>query len=625
MFQCRNLPASDGNGLADPYVNIYCNGSEVSTKSNPIECTLNPRWYQTLSMPVHVLSVKDSAPIVIYVYDYDKIDSDDVLGVTIVEMSEAYSNNGTAPRPKWKQLSLGRKGTEKGEILISFSIIKPDVTALEFNIIPEFEDKNAEINILGLRDLKPAVGWLPVNKAFVKFDMNSLELPGVSLGISKIETQPFESGSDPNINTSISFKCKMPRDRIFSPMLTATVHDYLFAGLSQPLIGSFALDLASYKKPDKFAQIVLSSALTAKKNVPGDKKKGKIDKKKILPNISEKNEEIEEEEEEKVEDVVDETMEAEANGVQLKKFESNEREVSLTFEEIINDPEKITLPAIFETSAKKTREVRIPNQSQYFTIGYNRTPDDGNKSYRYYIDKPLEETFLFNELPFEQINIIRGQCRGADDSFFSFSKKKDQSGETSTLEVVGKFKAAIRLTEYPPVKQNDEFNELTKLLLTKTTCIIRIYVLDAFDLEQKDVNSMSDPYIRVKLAGKVISERQNHQEDISNPKIYKSFEMSTSLPGKSMLKIQMWDYNSLLSDSKIGTTKIDLEDRFFNKKWVNLQKKPIETRPLYIKSSRRPQGYIRLWLEILSESKDLPPVLDISPRPPSDFEARVII
>ena len=283
------------------------------------------------------------------------------------------------------------------------------------------------------------------------------------------------------------------------------------------------------------------------------------------------------------------------------------------------------MPAIFETSAKKTREVRIPNHSQYFTIGYNRTPDDGNKSYRYYIDKPLEETFLFNELPFEQINIIRGQCRGADDSFFSFSKKKDQSGETSTLEVVGKFKAAIRLTEYPPVKQNDEFNELTKLLLTKTTCIIRIYVLDAFDLEQKDVNSMSDPYIRVKLAGKVISERQNHQEDISNPKIYKSFEMSTSLPGKSMLKIQMWDYNSLLSDSKIGTTKIDLEDRFFNKKWVNLQKKPIETRPLYIKSSRRPQGYIRLWLEILSESKDLPPVLDISPRPPSDFEARVII
>lgn len=39
-------------------------------------------------------------------------------------------------------------------------------------------DVNIEINILGLRGLKPALGWLPVNKAFIKFDLNSLCMPG---------------------------------------------------------------------------------------------------------------------------------------------------------------------------------------------------------------------------------------------------------------------------------------------------------------------------------------------------------------------------------------------------------------------------------------------------------------
>lgn len=64
--------------------------------------------------------------------------------------------------------------------------------------------------------------------------------------------------------------------------------------------------------------------------------------------------------------------------------------------------------------------------------------------------------------------------------------------------------------------------------------------------------------------------------------------MTTYLPGPSMLKIQMWDYDNLFSDDKIGTTTIDLEDRFFSNKWQRLKYKPIETRKIYHKSSRRP-------------------------------------
>ena len=77
-----------------------------------------------------------------------------------------------------------------------------------------------EINVLGLRDLKPAVGWMPVNKAYMKIDLNSLELPGESLLIKEIKTQPLEPGPNPNINAVLSFPCKMAKHEIFCPSLT---------------------------------------------------------------------------------------------------------------------------------------------------------------------------------------------------------------------------------------------------------------------------------------------------------------------------------------------------------------------------------------------------------------------
>ena len=613
LFQCRGLPAADKNGLADPYLTVYCNGSEASTKDHPIESTLNPRWYETLVQDVSILSLKDSAPIILYIYDHDAIDADDIMGVSVVEMTEATIDAEIAPRPKWRPLGLGRKGTEKGEILVSFSLVNQSREKVQFNIMPEFEDKNIDLNILGLRDLKSAVAWLPVNKAFVRFDLMSLALPGDSQGITKIETQPFDSGSDPNITTTISFKCKMPRDKIYAPTLTSTVHDYLFAGLSQPLIGSFGIDLARYHPSNKKAVIKLAADLT---KIKGKRGAMKI----LLP----KMEDIKEEEEEEKEKASEPQSFIKRGEVEMKKGDAKESE--LTLEEVCADSSRIVVNPVFEAKGKNKKvEVRIPNTNMYLPIGYNRDPDDNKKSYRYYIHEPLDSTFLFSDLPFEEFDIVQGQSRGADDSFFSFGKTKDISGESTTLEKVGKFKATIRMTEFPAPQVEDEFHEIAKMLLNKTKCVIRVYIIDAFDLEAKDRGSMSDPYVKLKLAGKLISDRDSYQTDTCNPKIYKVFQLCTTLPGKSMLKVQFWDYNAITTDSKIGTTKIDLEDRFFNKKWTALDQKPIETRPLHVKSSRRPQGHVRLWVEIFTESKSLPEPYDISARPPAEFEARVIV
>lgn len=45
-----------------------------------------------------------------------------------------------------------------------------------------------------------------------------------------------------------------------------------------------------------------------------------------------------------------------------------------------------------------------------------------------------------------------------------------------------------------------------------------------------------------------------------------------------MLKIDAMDYDLLFSDDLIGTTNVDLEDRYFLPEWRALQEVPIEYR-----------------------------------------------
>ena len=45
--------------------------------------------------------------------------------------------------------------------------------------------------------------------------------------------------------------------------------------------------------------------------------------------------------------------------------------------------------------------------------------------------------------------------------------------------------------------------------------------------------------------------------------------------------IDCYDYDDLFGDDLIGSTIIDLDDRFFTPEWNYLEEKPIEQRQLY--------------------------------------------
>lgn len=168
---------------------------------------------------------------------------------------------------------------------------------------------------------------------------------------------------------------------------------------------------------------------------------------------------------------------------------------------------------------------------------------------------------------------------------------------------------------------------MRRALLTTRKCIIRAYCISAFDLASRDNGSASDPFLVLKCNDKKISDRDNYQLDNPCPDLFKSFDFEGTFPGCTPLTIEMWDYDTIFGDDLIGTTTVDLEDRFFSVDWNAMVNKPVEYRQLYHPSSELSQGVLKCWFEIIPVNLDPKKVIkfDISKKPQEIFEVRVCV
>jgi hypothetical protein len=142
-------------------------------------------------------------------------------------------------------------------------------------------------------------------------------------------------------------------------------------------------------------------------------------------------------------------------------------------------------------------------------------------------------------------------------------------------------------------------DEILKAQLLKVDkCLIRFYAVSGYDMSSRDNGSASDTYLKLECNGKTFSERDNYQLDEANPDFYKLYEFEGHFPGSSVLKIEVWDYDMIFGDELIGTSIMDLEDRYFTLDWMGMKEKPIEYRQLYHPSSNMSQGVVKCWAEI---------------------------
>jgi hypothetical protein len=157
--------------------------------------------------------------------------------------------------------------------------------------------------------------------------------------------------------------------------------------------------------------------------------------------------------------------------------------------------------------------------------------------------------------------------------------------------------------------------------------VIRLYLLEGYDFASRDIGSFSDPYMVLTCGKKVYNERDNYTTDEPNPKFFKHYDFNTSFPGAQPLVIEAYDYDLLFGDDLIGTTVVDLDDRFFSRDWQAIESKPIEYRTLKHESSSVGQGVVKMFLEINPTDKtpENIKVWDITPQPIKEYEVRLIV
>ena len=256
VFMSKEFIAGDTDGTSDPYVEVTLNGTTLATSIKNDQ--VNAVWNESLVFTGIEFDIDDIStwPILFFkVLDKDPFGSDD-LGYQYVWLStsEYQVNNLSKFLPRWHQFLLCLSDRPQGKLLISFYIL--DYTHPEFasnsaklanlDISPETKLYSFEVNVLGLRNLEP-LGLLPIKKPYIYFDMNSITIPNKNdkdpVQLKSIKTEPMETGSNPNINTTIIFKIQLPIDDVFMPTMTCMVYDKVLFGLSTDVLGVFSIDV----------------------------------------------------------------------------------------------------------------------------------------------------------------------------------------------------------------------------------------------------------------------------------------------------------------------------------------------------------------------------------------------
>lgn len=115
------------------------------------------------------------------------------------------------------------------------------------------------------------------------------------------------------------------------------------------------------------------------------------------------------------------------------------------------------------------------------------------------------------------------------------------------------------------------FPRLLPELLRKSEVVARLYVTQAF-LHFTDNRKLLGPdaewYIKVLFDGDSLDQSVTVTTgDPTRPYLGYMLEFPVTLPGPSVLRLELYDQDKFSRDDLIGTTEIDLEDRYYNEGW----------------------------------------------------------
>eukprot|EP00633_Aureoumbra_lagunensis_P005480 CAMPEP_0197308502 /NCGR_PEP_ID=MMETSP0891-20130614/6865_1 /TAXON_ID=44058 ORGANISM="Aureoumbra lagunensis, Strain CCMP1510" /NCGR_SAMPLE_ID=MMETSP0891 /ASSEMBLY_ACC=CAM_ASM_000534 /LENGTH=1990 /DNA_ID=CAMNT_0042792899 /DNA_START=20 /DNA_END=5992 /DNA_ORIENTATION=+ len=693
VFQARHLPASDDNGLLDPYVKVRFCGKKDKTKIHSM--TTAPLFYETLQFHEMLPKDKNYGPdIVLQVWDNDRFGSNTpmaMLRFPLIECVELASEASRFPQPVWRRLTDVNGEHVAGELLISAALIKKREASEKFNkpeaITPQMRQAWVEVTALGVRQLKTYRLRTP-REPYVRIDV-----PAPNDGGTYVKTKSSKkpSGRNANFIQRRIISVEMPENALYAQQMDLRVYDA--RSISTPLLGACTVDLAKkmswnadeYEPPqtelfddtearrredERLEQERQAAALKAGKPADDDDDDfddddGGNDKDVHKPQRVGVSFGDDDEEERDEEDALLGGIEEGAEVRMQYELERYEKpplggtaedsgigafhpmivtELPMVYEDYLYQQEQERAAEELLLKEEEEREGRrgiLSSLSARFKhatdLGLG-TEEEGFKLSDLDISFPTQwaaadflegrewwteehdghelENYLKTK-PFETYQVYRGRYH------------PDPS--KSTLRSVGVFKGIVRVLDQDPLIVGELIPEK---LLRERTYMVRLYVIRGANLQPVDSNS-ADPYLRVKLGKDVDERKREHLDRTLKPNFYQTFEFQTTLPGPSVLKIQVKDWNRFYPIHElIGETKIDLEDRWFHPEWQKLDAtrqgeinklKPIEVRSLRKETSSVTQGQLYMWLEIRPDwEARRDPKVELEGPEKKKFEVRVI-
>lgn len=626
LYQAKDLPAVDDNGLLDPYMKVNFLGEKKT--SEKIKKTRFPLYYQSFCFDCELPEKEFMPQVNIKCYDWDMIGKDDYCGQIFFNLQDAFildSLDDPFPDPEYHEIFVEVPGDSQGEILCSFQLIPkvtPDMIIPDpIDIKPTLRTAYIEIIALGVRNMAP-FQFQSMVSPFLEL---SIECPDKKMQI-ETDTSKRPSPDNPNFLQRLIMEVQLPDNALFAVPMMMRARDKRLGGFSKPEVGVGYIDMVdkipwskTYKAPQTDIFFVDEYDRNAGYKT-GGADESKADDDVVLDAGAKKAiEMLETRQQVAEEDDFITTQEP----IDVEKF----------LKDRINelDDGAGVFGALAHLELPEYGGKRRKTADDFFEeIDWDEESVDEPEKYmldRRVLDSDLEEEL--KTTPFESYFLMRGQKHG----MFG-----------NTEKVVGKFKGLVR------VMLNEDEEPLFDLtnLLKPQAYQIRLYILKGTNLTPMDPGfggrpGKSDPYLIVNLGKNTFNDRENTVDDVTDVDFYKLVEFDTELPGESQLELIVMDNDLIGSDDVIGRTVIDLEDRWFDNRWQQIGResrietgddpadmrwdvKHLERRSIYVPSSNTAQGVVECWVDILTpaEAGVFDPD-DVALPPRQIFEMRMVI
>jgi hypothetical protein len=633
VYQGADLPASDSNGLIDPLIKINFMGKFKESKH--VEKNRYPLYYKTYGFDVQLPDIEFAPQVNFQLYDADMGGlQKQYMGNFSFNLQEGFmlkDLNDPLPDPVWKNFFFEAPGDGQGKLLVSVQLIpkpSPDYEPPRPPFLtPEKRDAWIEIIALGIRNMAP-FNFQAMTNPYLEIELDSFGKKDVIY----TECSKKPSPDNPNFLQRLIMPVKLPDNALFATPLHLNARDSRLGGYLKPVVGVGVIELTdkipwskSYVPPqsDTFFSNPLDQAagyqVKSKKEI--DEMMANQGMREAMDEAGREVANIREQRQSKA-DQDDHVMTQEP--LSIDKYIESRINADDTGAGVFGALTHVELPQYGGFKKKALME------DFFAAVDFDEEEEEGPPKYmknRSTHDTELED--ILKTTPFETYKLTRGQVNG----MFG-----------STLKTVGKFKGLIRVMLSPDEPPLIDLNSLLKPSGYK----VRLYLLKATGLTAMDIGiagrpGKSDPYVRITLGKYVFDDRENAIDDMTDVDLYKLVELNAELPGSSQLVIDVMDKDDIGSDDLIGTTIIDLEDRWFDKRWQELGRenrvsatddpgairwdtKPVEVRSLYAPTSNNSQGVLHCWLDILTPAEaGAYPADDIALPPKQIFEMRVVI